>query len=79
MKKIGLAKIEKESTKKLAQGRLKASPWLATVESAIDDCIDRIPKFAVVYQKSYNFPKEKCDAQYTFFNDCLEVIAFSVS
>ncbi|KAG5669924.1 hypothetical protein PVAND_000214 [Polypedilum vanderplanki] len=77
MKKIGLEKIEKASAKKLAQGLLKGSPWLAPIEAAIDECVDRIPKFAPVYQKSYNLPKEKCDAQYAFFNDCIESVAFS--
>jgi hypothetical protein len=79
MKNLGLAKIEKATAKKFVQTVLKGSPWLAPVEVAIDECVDRIPKYSPIYQKSYNLPKEKCDAQYAFFNDCLEVVAFSVS
>jgi hypothetical protein len=78
MKAHGVGKLEKAECKKYAQTVTKDA-WLAVVESAVDICLEKIPKFVPTFQKAFNVTQEQCDIKYTVFMDCIEFTMFSVS
>jgi hypothetical protein len=78
MKTNHLTNLDKADCKKF-MGKIVKGPWVPTFEAAVDTCFDMIPEHAPILQKKYNFPKEKCDAKYVFFLECLRLKAFNVS
>jgi hypothetical protein len=78
IKKHHIDKLDKAETKQFVNKVMKA-PWLSIYEAAVEPCIDMIAEHAPAHQKKFKFPKEKCDAKYAFFSECLLLKAFNVS